>query len=92
MVDHASQRSDIDWHGEMALAVSLARFRSGDVERAFTYLEALRRAPLMFPILFDIRRDFAERAHVRIDDGVVEQARLTARTLTVEAILDRELR
>ena len=92
VVDYASQRSDILWRGEMALAISLARFRSGDVERAFTYLEALRRAPLMFPILFDIRRDFAERARVRIDDDVVEQAGLTARTLTVEAILDREFR
>ena len=92
VLDRARQRSDVDWHPEMALTIGIAHFRSGDAEKAFTYLEALRRAPLWYPILYDMRRDFAEQARALLDDDVVERARLTARALTVEAILDREVR
>ena len=92
VLDRAAQTTDVDWHAEMALTIAIAYFRGGDPERALIYLEALRRAPLWYPILYDFRRDFAERARAQLDDDVAAQAQLDGRTTTVEAILDHELR
>ena len=64
VLDRANQRSDVDWHVEMALSIAIAHLRAGDTERAYTYFEALRqrRAPLRYPILFDMRREFSAQA------------------------------
>jgi hypothetical protein len=92
VLHEVDRTSDVDWHAEMVLAVAIAYFRAGDLARALTYLEVLRRAPMMYPILYDFRRDFADQARNQLDDDVIAAATTLARALDVEAILDRELR
>ena len=55
VLQRAEQITDVDYHAEMALAVAIAYFRANDPVRAFTYLDALRRAPLFLPIFYDLR-------------------------------------
>jgi hypothetical protein len=92
VLHEVDRTSDVDWHAEMALAVAIAYLRAGDPARALTYLEALRRAPMMYPILYDIRRDRADQARTQLTDEGITSATSSARTLDVESILQRELR
>jgi hypothetical protein len=92
VLERADQITDTDYHAELVLAVAIAHLRTGDPQRAFTYLDALRRAPMFYPLFYDLRRDFAEQARSQLDEDTLTEARLAAQNVDVEAILDRELR
>ena len=94
VLDDVDRRSDVSWRAELVLALAIAAFRVGDPSRALTYLETLRlrRAPMIYPMLYDLRRDFADRACTQLDDSAIAVAISHAGSLDIETILDRELR
>jgi predicted ATPase/class 3 adenylate cyclase len=83
---------DVVWHGELVLAVGLCRLHEGTRGIALAYLETAKRAPMFQPFWYALTRRFASRARETLDDEAVADAKQRSRSLTVESILDYELR
>jgi hypothetical protein len=84
--------SDAICHPEMVLAVAIAYVRAGDLVRALTYLDVLRRSAMFIFMHYELRRDFAHQVRSRLDATAIAQAQDASASLDVEQILDRELR
>lgn len=79
--------------GELALAIAIVRLRDGDTATALSYLEAVKKAPMYGPHLFRLRLDYAVKARAALaDQSAIDAAIEQGRALTIENILDRELR
>ena len=80
------------WRAELLLAIAIARFRLGDVDRSLLYLEHLRTAAMNHPVLYEIRRRVAQDARAAIGDrDRVTEIRLGAATVDLDHALDQEL-
>ena len=80
------------WRAELLLAVAIARFRLGDVDRSLLYLEHLRTAAMNHPVIYEIRRRVARDAREAIGDrDRVAEIRLAAAELDLDHALDQEL-
>jgi hypothetical protein len=80
------------WRAELLLAIAIARFRLGDVDRSLLYLERLRTAAMNHPVIYEIRRRVARDARAAIGDrDRVAEIRLAAAELDLDHALDQEL-
>jgi predicted ATPase/DNA-binding SARP family transcriptional activator len=80
------------WRAELLLAVAIARFRLGDVDRSLLYLEHLRTAAMNHPLIYEIRRRVARDARAAIGDrDRIAEIRLAAANIDIDRALDQEL-
>jgi predicted ATPase/class 3 adenylate cyclase len=84
--------SDINWHAELVLALAICSIREDDNATALAYLECIKRAQMFQPFWYELRRRYAARARTGLDEETIAEAVRLGRTLTVESILDTELR
>ena len=80
------------WRAELLLAIAIARFRLGDIDRSLLYLEHLKTAAMNHPVIYEIRRRIARDARAAIGDrDRVAEIRLAAAELDLDRSLDQEL-
>jgi len=80
------------WRAELLLAIDLARFRLGDIDRSLLYLEHLRTSAMNHPVICEIRRSVARDARAAIGDrDRVAEIRLAAAEIDLDHALDQEL-
>jgi hypothetical protein len=80
------------WRAELLLAIAIAQFRLGDVERSLLYLERLPTAAMNHPVIYEVRRRVARDARAAIGDrNRVAEIRLAAAELDLDRALDQEL-
>jgi hypothetical protein len=84
--------SDVLWHAELVLALGLCHLREGDAAVALAYFDAAKRAPMFMPFWYALARRFSSSARGHLDDAAAAEASQRSRALTVEGILDDELR
>ena len=91
-VIHAVKRqSDIVFHGELALIIGIALSRCGRWADAVEHIEAAKRSPMIFPHWYALARRFGRTARSNLDPAEATQILDTARTLTVNQLLERML-
>ena len=84
---------DVLYHGEFVVLLAILHLRTGDPVTALAYLECAKRAAMVFPYWYRIRLDHAALARATIgEQGAIDSAIARGKTLTIEAILDDELR
>ena len=84
---------DVWFHGELVVLLAILHLRTGDPAAALAYLESAKRAAMGFPYWYRIRLDHATLARAAIgEQGAIDRAIARGKALTVEAILDDELR
>ena len=80
------------WRAELLLAIAIAQFRLGDVERSLLYLERLPTAAMNHPVIYEVRRRVARDARAAIGDrNRVAEIRLAAAEVDLDRALDQEL-
>jgi predicted ATPase/class 3 adenylate cyclase len=88
----ADRSSDVLWHAELVLALGICHVREGDGATALRYIDTAKRAAMFQPFWYELCRRYGRRARGMLDGEAVAAAKLAGRTLTVESILDRDLR
>jgi predicted ATPase/class 3 adenylate cyclase len=88
----ADREGDLRWRAEVALILAVIRFHEGAPEAARAYLEASRERPLFAPAYAAIRRRYVEMATAALTPEALDRAVAAGRGLSLEAIIDRELR
>jgi predicted ATPase/class 3 adenylate cyclase len=84
--------SDVMWHAELVLALGLCHLREGEASVALAYFDTAKRAPMFMPFWYELTRRYASRARETLDEEAIADAGEHSRSLTVETILDHELR
>ena len=85
--------SDVFRHAELVLVLAFVNLRSGDPSTAIAYLETAKRAPMFGPHYYRLLVDSADGARAAVGDkAAIDAAVQRGRTLSIEAILDSELR
>ncbi len=84
---------DVMYHAELVVLVAIMSLRTGNAPLALSYLETAKRAPMIFPFWYRIVSNYASLARTAIGhEELVAAAVQRARTLSVEMVLDLELR
>jgi hypothetical protein len=92
LITEVDRRSDVLWHGELAVLLGICRLREDDPLTALRYLAAGRHSPMRWPSWYTIARRFSRRAQAGLDPTDVMTAISAGRSQSVEPILDIELR
>lgn len=89
----ADRSSDLIWHAELVLLLGILALRAGDAATALTYFEAAKRAPMFHPYWYALAHRYAAQARDALGDiDTIAAAVQVGKSMSVETILDRELR
>jgi predicted ATPase len=92
LIVSVDRRSDVVWHAELVLILGIAHTRAGRHADGVVHIEVAKRAPMFLPLWYALARRFGRRARSRLDPLEAAAAIERAKLLTVEQLLDRELR
>jgi predicted ATPase len=86
------RRSDVLWHAELVVILGIAHTRADRLPDAVIHLEAAKRAPMVLPFWYALARRFGRQARAALDPTATKDAIERARHLTVEQLLDDQVR
>ena len=92
-IAEVDRTSDVVWHGELVLLLGILALRTGNTATALTYFEAAKRAPMFFPFWYALAHRYSAQARDASGDiDAIAAAIELGKSMSVETILDRELR
>jgi predicted ATPase len=91
-IDDIDRSGDVLWHGELVVILGIAHTRGERPYDAVVHLEAAKRAPMVFPHWYALARRFGRHARAALEPMAAKDAIERARKLTVEDLLDDQVR